>query len=287
MYLSTPSLAPVTGGLFLCDIFGSVGESISRSRNHPVEADMDTAHQQPNNRSARFPPMNITPTADHPLPKNFQEEVADSLQGNARVAADTASLMFELGMPFEMTEEDEEAARKLFAQVDKKRKPNQPASSVNPPSLYEGSVALKLGALLNEYDKRVVLDATQARTYIMNRLLEISACGEAKTELRALELFGKMSDVGAFTEKSEVTITHRSSGDIKQVLQEKISKLLGPDIEDVTPRLAEELGIELVEEVVDEVDVELDALAREREEARLESQKVAAQKAQEREDDAR
>ena len=262
MYLSTPSLAPVTGGPFFVLYSAQL-------------------------RSARFPPMNITPTADHPLPKNFQEEVADSLQGNARVAADTASLMFELGMPFEMTEEDEEAARKLFAQVDKKRKPNQPASSVNPPSLYEGSVALKLGALLNEYDKRVVLDATQARTYIMNRLLEISACGEAKTELRALELFGKMSDVGAFTEKSEVTITHRSSGDIKQVLQEKISKLLGPDIEDVTPRLAEELGIELVEEVVDEVDVELDALAREREEARLESQKVAAQKAQEREDDAR
>ena len=66
--------------------------------------------------------MNITPTADHPLPKNFQEEVADSLQGNARVAADTASLMFELGMPFEMTAEDEEAARKLFAQVDVKKK---------------------------------------------------------------------------------------------------------------------------------------------------------------------
>jgi hypothetical protein len=95
-----------------------------------------------------------------------------------------------------------------------------------------------------------------------------------------------MSDVGAFTEKSEVTITHRSSGDIKQVLQEKISRLLGPDIEDVTPKLAEELGIELVEEV-DEVDVELDALAREREEMRLQSQKIAAEKAQEREDDVR
>jgi hypothetical protein len=231
--------------------------------------------------------MNITPTADHPLPKNFQDEVADSLQGNARVAADTASLMFELGMPFEMTEEDEEAARKLFTQVDKKRKPNQPASSVNPPDLYQGNVALKLGALLNEYDKRVVLDATQARTYIMNKLLEISDCGDSKIELRALELFGKMSDVGAFTEKSEVTITHRSSGDIKQVLQEKISRLLGSDIEDVTPKLAEELGIELVEEVVDEVDVELDALAREREENRVQSLKAAAEKAKESDDDAR
>mgnify|MGYP003338471517 FL=1 len=211
---------------------------------------------------------NITPTEGHPIPKNLQEEVADTLQENARIAATTAALMYELDMPFEMTEEDEEAARKLFAEVDKKRKPNQPASAVNPPSLYQGNVALKLGALLNEYDKRVVLDATQARTYIMNRLLEISACGEAKTELRALELFGKMSDVGAFTEKSEVTITHRTSGDIKEVLKEKITRLLATDVEDVTPKLAEELGIEVEEVKPDEVDVELDALAREREETR-------------------
>ena len=211
---------------------------------------------------------NITPTEGHPIPKNLQEEVADTLQENARIAATTAALMYELDMPFEITEEDEEAARKLFAEVDKKRKPNQPASAVNPPSLYQGNVALKLGALLNEYDKRVVLDATQARTYIMNRLLEISACGEAKTELRALELFGKMSDVGAFTEKSEVTITHRTSGDIKEVLKEKITRLLATDVEDVTPKLAEELGIEVEEEKPDEVDVELDALAREREEMR-------------------
>ena len=238
--------------------------------------------------SAPFPPMlNITPTADHPIPKNLNEEVAESLQVNARVAADTASLMFELGMPFEMTAEDEEAARKLFTEVDAKKKRNQDPNAVNPPSLYQGNVALKLGALLNEYDKRVVLDATQARTYIMNKLLEISDCGDNKIELRALELFGKMSDVGAFTEKSEVTITHRSSGDIKQVLQEKISRLLGSDIEDVTPRLAQELGIELEEEVIDEVDVELDALAREREEIRVLNLKTAAEKAQERDDDVR
>jgi hypothetical protein len=231
--------------------------------------------------------LNITPTADHPMPNNLNEEVADSLQGNARVAADTASLMFELGMPFEMTQEDEEAARKLFTQVDVKKKKGQDPNTTNPASLYQGSVALKLGALLNEYDKRIVLDATQARTYIMNKLLEISDCGDDKTELRALELFGKMSDVGAFTEKSEVTITHRSSGDIKQVLQEKISRLLGPDVQDVTPKLAQELGIELVDEVVDEVDVELDALAREREQNRVQSLKAAAEKAKEREDDVR
>jgi hypothetical protein len=55
----------------------------------------------------------------------------------------------------------------------------------------------------------------------------------------------------------------------------------------VTPKLAQELGIEVIEEAVDEVDVELDALAREREETRVQNLKTAAEKAKEREDDAR
>ena len=157
--------------------------------------------------------------------------------------------MFELGMPFEMTEEDEEKARELFAQVDKKKKGNAKTETVNPPALYQGSVALKLSALLNEYDQRVVLDATQARTYIMNRLLEITSCGDPKYELRALELMGKMSDIGAFTEKSEVTITHRSAGDLKQVLQEKISRLLDGAVIDVQVKdVKKELGLAEEEE---------------------------------------
>lgn len=227
--------------------------------------------------------LNITPDADHPIPKNLDEEVADTLQGNARVAANTATLMFELGMPFEMTEEDEKAAAKLFSQFDAKKKKGQDNSNVNPPELYQGNVALKLGALLNEYDQRIILDATQARTYIMNRLLELSSCGEVRSELRALELMGKMGDIGAFTEKSEVTITHRSSGDLKVVLQEKLQKLLTAEIEDVTPKkIAAELGVDAEENAEpstpeDEVEAELDALARERAEKVAEKQEKPAE----------
>ena len=209
--------------------------------------------------------LNIVPDTEHPIPKNFNEETADSMQGNARVAANTATLLYELGMPFEMTAEDEAAAAKMFAAVDAKKARNTDPNKVNPPELYQGNVALKLGALLNEYDKRVILDATQARTYIMNRLLELSGSGDAKTELRALELMGKMSDIGAFTEKSEVTITHRSSGDLKAVLEEKINKLLSSNIVDVEAKsVHKELGLE-----DDGVDAELDALAEERKKTRV------------------
>lgn len=188
--------------------------------------------------------LKITPTDDHPLPANDAEQVASTFQENARVAANTATIMSELGMPFEMTQADEEEARKLFAEVDKKKGNTKAKQSVNPPALYQGNVALKLSALLTEYDHRVVLDATQARTYIMNRLLEISSCGDTKQELRALELMGKMSDIGAFTEKSEVTVTHRTSGDLKQILQEKITKLLNSAAVDVEVRdVKQELGL--------------------------------------------
>ena len=65
--------------------------------------------------------FNVTPVIDYELPKNEAEEVAPTLQENARIVANTAELMVELGMPFEMTQEDHDAAEKLFAEVDKKR----------------------------------------------------------------------------------------------------------------------------------------------------------------------
>lgn len=196
-------------------------------------------------------PISIAPGNAYPLPDNLSDQIAPSLQENARVAASTATLMAELGMPFEMTKEDEEMARKLFQEVDKKkvypkskgRHSTTPVESYNPPDLYNGNVALKLAALLTEYDHRIVLDATQARTYITNRLLEISKCGDEKHELRAIELLGKMSDVGAFSEKSEITITHRTSDDLKRAIQEKIERLLGSTVEGTAKTLEEELDI--------------------------------------------
>jgi hypothetical protein len=164
---------------------------------------------------------------------------------NSRVAASTASLMAELGMPFEMTEEDQEEARKLFNSVDVEKKKGSPTSSYNPPELYKGSVAIKLGALLDAYDGRVIDDAVQARNYITNRLLEISQCGDVKYELRAIELLGKLSDVGAFTEKSEITVTHKTSDDLRKAIQDKIQRLLDMDVIDVEAKsLEEELGID-------------------------------------------
>jgi hypothetical protein len=111
-------------------------------------------------------------------------------------------------------------------------------------TLYTGSVAIKLAALLDAYDQQVVTDAVQVRTYITNRLLEISQCGDSKQELRAIELLGKLSDVGAFTEKSEITVTHKTSDDLRKAIQSKIQRLLDMEVVDVEAKsVEEELGL--------------------------------------------
>jgi hypothetical protein len=186
-------------------------------------------------------PLSITPDSDHPLPETFEDQVASSYAENARVAASTATLLSELGMPFEMTEEDEKKAQSLFRSVDTTKKVQN-----NPQQLYDAPVAIRLQALLSEYDKAIVADAAQARTYITNRLLDISACGDTKHELRALELLGKMSDIGAFTEKSEITITHKTSDDLRKAIEDKLKRLLlmnTANAEEVRPRAEEELGL--------------------------------------------
>jgi hypothetical protein len=92
--------------------------------------------------------------------------------------------------------------------------------------------ALILSALLNEYDLDVVRNAQQLRNYIKLKYLELSNSGNAKVELKALEMLGKLSDVGAFTERIDINVTHRTTEELEADLASKLSSYLS-DIIDV------------------------------------------------------
>jgi Fe2+ or Zn2+ uptake regulation protein len=63
-----------------------------------------------------------------------------------------------------------------------------------------------------------------------------------------LELLGKISDVGLFTEKSEVTITHQTTDDIKERLRAKLAKITNPepDVADAVVLNDDPLDVEAV-----------------------------------------
>jgi hypothetical protein len=79
--------------------------------------------------------------------------------------------------------------------------------------------------ILDEFGRQVVDSALTVRHLVTNKLILETENPDARVRMKALELLGKMSDVGLFTEKSEVTITHQTTDDLKEKLRRKLQKL--------------------------------------------------------------
>ena len=81
----------------------------------------------------------------------------------------------------------------------------------------------------------------QARNFVTNKLVAIADCGDPKLELKALELLGKHSDIGLFTERSEITVHHTSSKSLEESIKERVKRLMNADVVDVKSSLMDEL----------------------------------------------
>jgi hypothetical protein len=79
----------------------------------------------------------------------------------------------------------------------------------------------------------VVQSAAQLRTYITNRLLLESDSADPRIRIKALEMLGKISDVGLFTEKTEITMRHRPTEELEQMLRERLTRVI--EAETFTP----------------------------------------------------
>jgi len=93
--------------------------------------------------------------------------------------------------------------------------------------------------ILKDFGHSVVKSATQVRHLVTNKLIEETENPDPRVRIRALELLGKVSDVGLFAEKTEVTITHQTTDDLKDRLREKLTKLVNPE-----PQIEEAIVIE-------------------------------------------
>ena len=182
------------------------------------------------------PDLSIPFPDDNPVLANFIEK--------AQAACNTAELL-ELDM--EPTEQDLSTAEKaVYAVAENEEKANKKlVKQDQKPAVYKS-----VKSILDEYSLRVVDNAMQIRLLVTNKLILDSDSPDDRTRLRALEMLGKITDVGLFTEKSEVTITHRSTEDLVSSIRSKLHRLMHPD--DVTEVTAVEVNGEAID-----VDAEL------------------------------
>lgn len=169
---------------------------------------------------------------DHDLPVPDTDQTPDiDLFVKAEAAASAAKLLAEYGLEIDMpTRAEMEGAGILAAAYA--RDPESASTAATPARLAKMTPAelLLTRDILQKFGHSVVDSAVQVRHMVTNKLIQETENPDPRIRLRALELLGKITDVGLFTERSEVTVTHQTSDDLRAKLKEKLQKL-----KDVTP----------------------------------------------------
>lgn len=185
-----------------------------------------------------MPVVKLEPSDEYPVPFDTSDEELDAFADRLASFANTAELLEELGAPVEATKGSltEEAAL-----IDKAIK-----DQTVTPLKKSLPAALGASAFLKAYGQSRALDIDTVRAALTNKLLEIADCGEIKYELKAIELLGKHSDIGLFTERSEVTVNYNNPESLEAAIKERVKRLLNAEVIDMKPLgmdLDEELGI--------------------------------------------
>jgi hypothetical protein len=137
-----------------------------------------------------------------------------------RVKAALASLIDTDSVPDKVSDTDANTARSIFTGTQ----------NATDEMLSSSGVVAQLSALLGEYDRVIVKSAVQLRTYITNRLIIDSDNPDPRIRLKAYEMLGKISDVGLFTDKTEITMRHRPTEELEQLLRERLTRVIEGDV---------------------------------------------------------
>ncbi len=226
-----PPLAPggssfSAGGHFLCACVA-----------HHVENPYARANSVYTTCENIMPTIKIEPTKERPVPYDTSEEKPETLIDEMAVAANTVELQLQLGAQLDISEGDMEREKELLRAVTEARKPGP---------LKEPNTAYAAAAFLRTYGAQLALDAATARAAITNKLMEIANCGDPRYELKALELLGKHSDIGIFTDRSEITVNYKDADDLENAIKERVKRLLNATVVHEIPlgqALDDELGV--------------------------------------------
>jgi len=118
-----------------------------------------------------------------------------------------------------------EAAQKSFE--DFVKSVPDPTKRQNLANLKTPESVKRVVGMLSTYDWQFVEESQRIRGFIVTKLLEeAEAHPDAKVRLRALELLGKVTDVGLFSERIEVKKTDISDADLDAQIKAKLEKFV-------------------------------------------------------------
>lgn len=166
-------------------------------------------------------PIKVTPTDEYPVPYSTDDDILGSFADELFIAANTAEFLAEIGAPIEVSTADAKEEKKLLDKAIKEKKVEPLTKSL--------PAAIGAASLLRTYGQQVAADIAVVRNALTHKLLEIADCGDTKYELKAIELLGKHSDIGLFTERSEINVNYSTADGLENAIKERVKRLLNAD----------------------------------------------------------
>ena len=173
-------------------------------------------------------PLTIIPEKDIPLPDDFEAQEPTTLNTKVKVAASTAKVLVEGGAEIPVSTPEKIEAEELFKVFTDPEQKGMVNAAVNK-SLSTPATVKHLYAMLSDYDHQVVQEAVQLRRFVTNKLIEDTGLNDPRHRLKALELLGKISDVGLFSEKTEVIVKHATTEELEKQIRSKLANIIGQE----------------------------------------------------------
>jgi hypothetical protein len=174
--------------------------------------------------------MTIVCTPDSGIPLPPENTLTPELVQAANAACETIKVLEGEGLQVgDPTKEDMDVAARIVEEFALAEDQQRQAPSPKLLSPATPAAVLLTRSVLEEYSHAVVERAEQLRHLVTNKLILETENQDPKVRIKALELIGKITEVGLFTERSEVVVTHQSNSELEDRLREKLRKLMGTD----------------------------------------------------------
>lgn len=156
-------------------------------------------------------PVVATPELGIPFPFDTTPEELNDFRAKAEALLNTVEELESHGLQVEVTDSD-----RLESHMAVSTGVLPAAKDVTPGTIKH------VNAILSEFDREVLDVHRRLRNYVTNKLVIDSANNDPRTRLKALEMLGKISGVGLFSERIDVNITQRTVKDIETELRKTL-----------------------------------------------------------------
>jgi hypothetical protein len=144
------------------------------------------------------------------------------LRARAEAAYNTIKALEEHGLEVDIGDSDRDVAATLLTSYAKDVESTSKAVSTPRVNSMTPASLVETHNILQEFGQLIAVHAAEIRNTVTNKLILETENPDARIRIKALELLGKMTDVGLFTDRKEITVTHQTADELREKLREKL-----------------------------------------------------------------